>query len=115
MRAGMRYVADRYSRRENTLHRSNFVEAIFELPESDLQPARKLACLRGGRQSACHSLVQTSPNHALEIAGGSMQCRLGDIQLSCRRLERAALGNRGESADVRIGNLVLHRFRRLAT
>src|SRR5260370_3245404 len=105
MRAGMRYVAPRYSRRKNTLHRSNFVDPVFELPESDLQPARELACLRGGRQAACHSLVQASSNHTLEIASRSMKCRLGDVEPPRRRLERTAFRDPGARPDIRISNL----------
>src|SRR5262245_56978952 len=110
MCTGMRDVAERYSRREDTLHRSNLVDPVLELPESDLQPAGELARLRCGRQSACHPLVQAPSNDALEIASGSMQRRLGYIEPPRRRLERSAFCDRGESTDVRIGDLVLDRF-----
>jgi hypothetical protein len=115
MRAGMGYVAHRYSRRENSLRGANLLDAVFELPESDLQPARELARLRGGRQAACHSLVEASAHHALDVARGSMQCRLGYLEPARCRLERPAVRDRGERPDVRIGDLVLHRFRGLAT
>src|SRR6516164_5722303 len=115
MRAGMGYVANPYSRHENTLCRANFLGGIFEFPQRHLQTARELTRLRRRPQSPRHSLVQTSSNHALEIASRSMQRRLGYIEPACRRLERTALCDRDESADVRVGNLVFDRFRRLAT
>src|SRR5882724_10300054 len=115
MRAGMGDVTNRYSRGKNTPHRLNLVDAIFELPESDLESARELARLRGGHQSSRHSLVEASSDHALEIAGRSMKRRLGYVELARRRIEGTAFCDRGEGADVRIGSLVLHRFRRLAT
>src|SRR5262249_45588059 len=37
--AGMRDVADGYSRREDTLGCANLLDAVFELPERDLEPA----------------------------------------------------------------------------
>ncbi len=54
-------------------------------------------------------------NGPLYVSDGPMQCRLGNAQLPRRRLERTALCDRDESADVRVGNLVFDRFRRLAT
>ncbi len=43
-----------------------------------------------------------------------MQRRLGYVELARGRLERAAFGDRGERADVRIGDLDLDRSRGLA-
>jgi hypothetical protein len=99
------------TRHENTLRRANVLDPVFEFAQRHLQPARELARLRGRR----HSLVQTSSNHALEIASRSMQRRLGYVEPACRRLERTAFRDCGESADMRVGDLVLHRLRRLAT
>src|SRR6516225_5674951 len=115
MRAGMRNVAERYARGKNTLRRPNFLDPVFELPASDLYPARELARLIGWRQSMRYALIQASANHALEIARRSMQRRLGYVEPARRRGERTAFRDRGQRADVRIRDLVLHRFRRLPT
>src|SRR5437588_6170211 len=111
MRAGMRYVADRYSRGKNTLGGADFVDSIFKLGQGDLEPAREFARLRIGRQSARHSLIKAPANQPLEVARRSMQSRLGYVELSRRRFERTAFRDRGECADMRVGYLVFHRFR----
>src|SRR5215216_2988158 len=115
MRAGMGYVANPYSRHKHTLCGTKFLDPVFEFPQRHLQPARELTRLGGRSQSSRHSLVQTSSNNALKIASRSMKRRLRYPKPAGRSLERTAFCDRGEYANVGVGNLILHRPRGFAT
>src|SRR3954454_22760202 len=110
MRIRMSDVADGDARGDDALRGLHLVDAVLDFPQRDLETAGELAGLQGRRDAVHRALIERAPEHALEVARRAMQGGLGYRELARRPLERAAVRDRDQAADMRAGDLDLERF-----
>jgi len=97
-------VADDDPGNEGATLGGNLVHAVFDLARGDLEATRQLGAGRSGGESLRGPPIQRAPQNALQGSRRPVQRRLGDLNSAGGFVQRDALRDGDQAADLRVGD-----------